>query len=94
MALVDLEELRAQGDDQARPAAENGQGAGMSEPEDLRIIRVRELAALLGVSTMTLWRWGQAGNFPAKVRLGANSVGYRRGEVERWLAKRAGVGAP
>ena len=57
--------------------------------EDLKIIRARELAEQLGVSAMSLWRWSKSSDFPVKIRLGANSVGYRRRDIEAWLAKRA-----
>lgn len=46
-------------------------------PEDLRIIRRRELAALLGVSPMTIHRWQARGDFPPKIRSGPNVVGWR-----------------
>jgi prophage regulatory protein len=61
----------------------------MSEPSDLRIIRRRELAELLGVSGMTVWRWeAPRGDLPARIRLGPHTVGWRRRDIEAWLAKR------
>ncbi len=65
-------------------------GQAMSAPEDLRIIRPKELAELLDVSAMTLWRWGRDGSIPKKIKIGPNVRGYRRAEIERWLAQRAG----
>ena len=66
----------------------------MNEPEDLRIIRGRRaLAELLGVSGMTVWRWeAPRGDLPARIRLGPHTVGWRRRDIEAWLAKRAGGG--
>lgn len=53
-----------------------------------RIIRQPEILAALCVSRATLWRWAKNGNFPAPVKLGRNSVGWRASEVSEWLEKR------
>jgi len=66
----------------------------MSEPEGLRIIRTKQLAELLGVSAMTLWRWERGGGMPKKIRLGANTCGYLRTDIDRWLAQRAAEAPP
>lgn len=47
----------------------------------LRLARVRALVG--GVSASTIWRWVQAGNFPAPVRLGDNVVAWRASEIGR-----------
>lgn len=57
----------------------------MSEPEDLQIIRPKQLAKLLGVSSMTLWRWEQRGDLPKKIPLGPNTRGYRRSDIEAFF---------
>jgi predicted DNA-binding transcriptional regulator AlpA len=36
----------------------------------------------------TLYRWIATENFPKPVRLGPNSIGFIRSDVEAWLAKR------
>ena len=36
----------------------------------------------------TLYRWIATENFPKPVRLGPNSIGFVRSDVEAWLAKR------
>ena len=53
-----------------------------------RIIRTKELQDLVSLSRTTIWRYEQAGDFPRRVSLGANSVGWRLSEVESWLADR------
>ena len=52
------------------------------------ILRERDVLALLGISKATLWRWRKAGNFPAAIQLGPNSVAWRREAVDEWLASR------
>ena len=54
------------------------------------ILREPEVLALIGLSRTSLWRRRQAGDFPAPVRLGgrgSRAVGWRRADVERWLAE-------
>ena len=34
------------------------------------------------------YRWAKAGNFPSPIKLGARAIGWRRDEVEAWLASR------
>ena len=53
-----------------------------------RILRFREVCWMIGLSRTTLWRKVRDGEFPAPVRLGANSIGWRRSAVEGWLSDR------
>ena len=58
----------------------------------VRILRQRVTAARIGVHPSTLWRWERTGNFPRRVRLGPNTVGYREADIERWIDDRAKFG--
>ena len=55
------------------------------------IIRPRNLPAVTGLSRTTIWRLEQSGDFPKRIRLSAGAVGYRRPEIEAWLASRQTV---
>jgi prophage regulatory protein len=55
------------------------------------IIRRKELCKITGLSMTTLWRWEREGSFPARIRLTSHSVGWRRSEIEEWLATRPKV---
>ena len=55
------------------------------------IIRRKELGRITGLSMTTLWRQEREGNFPARIRLTSYSIGWRRSEVEAWLATRPTV---
>jgi excisionase family DNA binding protein len=46
-----------------------------------------DLAAELGVSLMTLWRWRRDGTGPPFAMVGRH-VRYRRRDVDRWLDSR------
>jgi len=54
------------------------------------VYRMKDVAALTGVCSVTVRRWVMEGNFPKPIRLGPNSIGFVREEVDAWFAaKRA-----
>ena len=59
-----------------------------------RIMRTSEVVKLTGLSKTTIWRRVRSGDFPMPVRLGSRatrSVGWREGEIERWIDSRPGI---
>jgi len=51
------------------------------------ILRLKEAAFYLGVSTVTLWRLGESDpRFPSKIRMSPRCVGYRKSDLDAWLA--------
>ena len=52
------------------------------------ILRTNAAAELLGVSTMTLWRWSKDPSFPPKIRLGKRAVGFRDSDLQAWIKSR------
>ena len=54
-------------------------------PLEGRLVRAKEIAYRLGISTPTLYDWMRTENFPQKIRLGPNSVAWRGDEVQAWL---------
>jgi len=56
-----------------------------------RLIRRKQLLGLIGLSCSTQWRLEKAGLFPARVKLGAGSVGWHLVEVEEWVRGRERV---
>jgi predicted DNA-binding transcriptional regulator AlpA len=53
-----------------------------------RLLTEKDLAAWLGISLPTLQRMRSNGSGPRFVRLSMRRVGYRKGDVEAWLAAR------
>ncbi len=51
---------------------------------------IRTVCAVTTKSKPTIYRWIKNGTFPAPVRLGPNSVGFRVEQVRAWLADPAG----
>ncbi len=55
------------------------------------ILRTSKLQTYVGLSRTTIWRLEKSGQFPKRVRLGQNSVGWLKGDVDTWLESRKGV---
>jgi prophage regulatory protein len=53
-----------------------------------RYLRISEVCEVTGVSRTTIWRWTRSGDFPAKRKLGPNSIGWCERAVGEWLANR------
>jgi len=54
-----------------------------------RVIRERNLTALIGLSRSTIRRKIARGeDFPKPIRLGPNSIGWLMEDVERWIESR------
>lgn len=53
-----------------------------------RIIRIREVSRLVGLSRPSIYRMMREGDFPPAIRLGVNSVGWRASAVEAWINSR------
>lgn len=61
----------------------------MDEPASrLRILRTNEVAEMLGISRVTLWRWARRGLLPPKRIIGPNTVGWVEAEILTWLESR------
>ena len=59
-----------------------------------RIVSAKERRSLIPYSDMHVWRLEQAGEFPRRIRLGANRVGWSLQELQAWIvAKKNARGA-
>ncbi len=43
---------------------------------------------MVGLSRTTLWRLENKGEFPKRVSLGGNSVGWKLSEIKQWIDER------
>lgn len=64
------------------------QALGSGEMALDRVIRKPELLQITGVSIATIYRWIGEGHFPAPIRLGPNSTGWRESAIRQWLETR------
>lgn len=53
-----------------------------------RIVSARERREIIPYSDMHVWRLEQAGQFPKRIRLGANRVGWSLRELQNWISSR------
>ena len=54
----------------------------------MSILRTADVVHRTGLSRTTLWRLERKGDFPARVHLGLNSVGWRVEEIDTWIDRR------
>ena len=50
-----------------------------------RFINTAQLSELLGVSSVTIWRWRKNSQLPSPYKFNEQSVRWRRSEIESWL---------
>ena len=53
-----------------------------------RLLRANELATLLDLHPMTVWKWAKQGKLPAAIRMGPASVAWRGADIAAWIAER------
>tara|TARA_R110002049_G_scaffold309186_1_gene518212 strand:+ start:27150 stop:27290 length:141 start_codon:yes stop_codon:yes gene_type:complete len=46
---------------------------------------------MTGLSRTTIWRLEQTGDFPKRVQLSPNAVGWRESEINHWQSSRIAV---
>lgn len=53
-----------------------------------RIVSAKERRELIPYSDMHVWRLEKAGQFPKRIKLGANRVGWSIRELDQWIIDR------
>jgi prophage regulatory protein len=61
------------------------------QPFTNTLIRSGEIETIVPYSMNHIRRLEEAGQFPKRVRVGANRVGWVRAEVEQWINDRMGA---
>lgn len=60
----------------------------------MRYLKMKQVTELTGYTAQHIYRMERDGKFPARVRIGANRVGWPLKEVEAWFASRPVVVPP
>lgn len=55
------------------------------------ILRFPQVKDMTGLSRTTIWRLEQTGDFPKRVQLSPNAVGWRESEINHWQSSRIAV---
>lgn len=53
-----------------------------------RLIPLNDVQARVPYSRVQLWRLERQGNFPRRVKLGANRIAWVEAEIDDWIADR------
>ena len=56
----------------------------------IKILSNKEVRSRIPYSSVQIWRKENAGEFPRRVRLGANRVGWLESEIEAWISSKIG----
>ena len=68
-------------------ACEHGRMRSAPSPSlPSRILRLRSVVDLVGLSRSTIYKRVSEGKFPKPLSLGGHAVGWRESEVQEWLA--------
>jgi len=58
-----------------------------------RLLRVREVADMIGVGVTTVWEWSRSGRLPKPFRLSARLTVWKESEIQRFIAELTREGA-
>lgn len=53
-----------------------------------RVLRMPDVMMIVGLKKTSIYMMMQSGQFPASLRLGARSVGWRSSVINQWLESR------
>jgi prophage regulatory protein len=56
-----------------------------------RLIRLKEVIAICGLSRSRIYQYINEGKFPASVSLGGRSIGFVESEIQLWVANVIGL---
>lgn len=56
-----------------------------------RILDLNEVRTRIPLSRTQIWRLERAGEFPSRIRLGPNRVGWREDDISKWIESRPAV---
>ena len=54
-----------------------------------KILRFEDLKSLFKISRSSIARWEEKKQFPRRIRIGSNSIGWCSNEVRQWLENRS-----
>lgn len=60
-------------------------GMRRSENMKVKIVRIKEVVSITGLSRATIYRYMDENTFPKSISLGKNSVGWIESEIHQWV---------
>ena len=58
----------------------------------MKILKLKEIVQLTGLSRVTVWRLEQRQEFPEKIALSPNRVGWLEQDIMDWINSRPRIG--
>lgn len=55
----------------------------------MKILNIKHVVDITGLSRVTIWRLERAGNFPKRIPLSPRRVGWREDEIQDWIQKKS-----
>lgn len=59
------------------------------ETEDLQLLRLPDVCALVGLRRSSIYKLAAEGKFPKPVKLSTRASAWRRADIARWIEARA-----
>ena len=59
----------------------------------MKALKLKDVVHMTGLSPVTIWRLEQRGEFPIKIALSPNRVGWLEDEVKDWINSRPRIGS-
>ena len=53
-----------------------------------RLLLLKEVSVVVGLSGQTIWRLRKKGSFPAPLQLSENRIAFRRSDIDAWIEAR------
>jgi predicted DNA-binding transcriptional regulator AlpA len=67
--------------------------AGLSLNDPCRLLRARDLSALLTIHEITVWNWVAEGKLPKPITFSSNTKAWRASDIAAWLDAKAKASA-
>ena len=57
----------------------------------MKILNAKEVASMIKLSRVTIWRLENEGKFPPRIKTSSKRIGWLEDEVTKWIEKRPRV---
>ena len=57
----------------------------------MKILKAKEVASMINLSRVTIWRLEKEGKFPQRIRISTKRIGWLEDKVTKWIEKRPRV---
>lgn len=51
----------------------------------MKILNVKQVSEITGLSKETIWRYRKLGQFPSSMKIGIRGIGWLQSDIETWI---------